>query len=133
MPPTVLRRRLMASTVNALAHQDAGEASAMREGWTESDVKSLPTGEHDYFDRKSGEVFNDTGHLKGTLAKAISAFANSGGGSLVLGVRDDGTFDGVPAVNGSTPTREWLEQLIPNLVSYSLASFRVHEVEGDDD
>jgi hypothetical protein len=131
LPPTVLRGRQTAAAVAALARQDNGEASAVRDRWTEADVKGLPAGEHDYFDRKSGAIFDDTEKLKGTLAKALSAFANSGGGSLVLGVKDDGTFDGVPLLRGSASTRESLEQLIPNLVSYPLSSFRVHAVEPD--
>ena len=32
-------------------------------------------------------------------------------------------------LKGNTRTREWLEQLVPNLLSYPLANFRVHEVE----
>jgi hypothetical protein len=48
---------------------------------------------------------------------------------LILGVKDDGTVDGVPEMRGRTSTREWCEQLIPNLVSYPLQDFRVHVVE----
>lgn len=89
----------------------------------------LPPGEHDYFDRKSGALLRDPDFRK-DLAKAISAFANSGGGHLVLGVKDDATLDGVPQIHkGRTSTRDWLEQIIPELVSYPLQDFRVHEVE----
>jgi len=101
-----------------------------RERWTESDVISLPAGEHDYFDRKRGELLtHSVDTLKRELGKAVSAFANSGGGHLLIGVRDDGAFDGVDPRHGNTSTRQWLEQLLPNLVSYPLRDFRVHEVE----
>jgi predicted HTH transcriptional regulator len=63
------------------------------------------------------------------MAKALSAFANSGGGHLIIGVADDGSFDGVEPFQGRTPTREWLEQVIPSLLSYPLEDFRVHQVE----
>jgi hypothetical protein len=100
-----------------------------KERWTESEVIALPAGEHDYFERKSGALLQDSG-FRGKLAKAVSAFANSGGGSLVIGVRDDGTIDGVPKTRSSkTSTRDWIEQIIQNLVSYPLQDFRVHEVE----
>ena len=90
---------------------------------------ALPAGEHDYFDRKSGALLTSP-TFQEDLAKALSAFSNSGGGHLLLGVRDDGTFDGVPSpFRGRTPTREWLEQIVPNLLSYPLEDFRVHEVE----
>jgi len=99
-----------------------------KERWTESELLALPSGEHDYFERKSGDVLNDSG-FREKLAKAVSAFANSGGGHLIIGVKDNGTVDGIPEVRGHTSTREWCEQLIPNLVSYPLQDFRVHIVE----
>ena len=109
------------------------EASPKRDRWTEADVAELPAGEHDYFDRKSGRLFDgERGDLLGTIAKALSAFSNTGGGHLVLGVADDGSFDGVPrTISSRTSTREWLEQKIPNLLAYALTDFRVHVVERD--
>ena len=109
------------------------EASPKRDRWTEADVAELPAGEHDYFDRKSGRLFDgERGDLFGTIAKALSAFSNTGGGHLVLGVADDGSFDGVPrTISSRTSTREWLEQKIPNLLAYALTDFRVHVVERD--
>ncbi len=98
-----------------------------KEQWTESQVVALPAGEHNYFDRKSGDLLTGS-DFRLKCAKALSAFANSGGGHLVLGVRDDGTFDGVAPLRGHTPTREWIEQIIPGLLSYPLEDFRVHEV-----
>lgn len=99
-----------------------------RERWTEHDVAALPKGEHDYFDRKSGALL-DSADFRKDLAKLLSALANSGGGHVVLGVEDDGTMTGVHPLRGRTATREWLEQVIPNLVSFPLEDFRVHEVE----
>jgi hypothetical protein len=96
--------------------------------WTEEEVLSLPPGEQDFFDRKSGAIvakntFDDD------LAKALSAFANSGGGHLILGVRDDGVIDGVPdVIKGRTKTKDWIEQKIPGLLNYPLQDFSVHEV-----
>jgi len=103
-----------------------------REQWTEQEVQALPAGEHDYFDRKSGMLFDDPttrANLYDVLAKAVCAFANTGGGHLVLGVTDDGAFDGVePIISGSTTTRDWLEQKLPDLLDYRLSDFRVHIV-----
>jgi hypothetical protein len=100
-----------------------------REKWTEADVDTLPAGEHDYFERKSGQLFTNMGDLLGKLAKTVSAIANSGGGYIILGVDDAGTPDGVPPLQGNTPVRDWLEQKIPHLVEYPLADFRVHVVQ----
>ena len=99
-----------------------------KERWTEAEVVALPPGEHDYFDRKSGKLLLKS-DFRHDLAKALSAFANSGGGHLILGVSDDGKFDGVEPSKGNTPTREWLEQIIPQLLDNSLEDFRVHEIE----
>lgn len=102
---------------------------AKRTRWGEADVLELSAGEHDWFDRKSGLLLNSD-DFRRDIAKALSAFANSGGGSIILGVADDGTFDGVvPMHKGRTRTREWLEQVIPRLVDYPLENFRVHEME----
>ncbi len=130
-----LRQRLSRASVTAILRQDASASeSPMRQQWNEADVLALPTGEHDWFERKAGALYdaNDLSGIRGALAKASSAFANTGGGSLVLGIEDDGaTFDGLPPARGSTPMREWIEQLVPNLVSYPLVEFRVHEVQPD--
>lgn len=100
----------------------------MKERWTETEVRAFPKGEHDYFDRKSGRLLSGSSY-RDRLAKAVSAFANSGGGQILFGVEDDGSFQGLSAKHGRTSTREWLEQIIPNLVDPSLQAFRVHCVE----
>lgn len=115
-------------SASALQHQAVDLNVIKRERWTEADVDALPTGEHDYFERKSGQLFASTGDLLGKLAKTISALANSGGGHIVLGVDDSGVPDGVPTMVGNTSVRDWLEQKVPYLVDYPLADFRVHEV-----
>jgi hypothetical protein len=103
-----------------------------RETWTEDQVTELPLGEHDYFERKGGRLFDaaNRNNLLDTLGKAASAFANSGGGHLILGVTNTGELDGVPHVwSGKTTARDWLEQKIPQLLDYRLNDFRVHIVE----
>lgn len=99
-----------------------------KEIWKEADVLALPPGEQDYFERKSGAILSD-GKFHDDVAKAISAFANSGGGHLIIGVKDNGEFDGVPKVlKGKQSTKDHFEHIIPDLVTYTLQDFRVHEV-----
>jgi hypothetical protein len=104
-----------------------------RERWTEADLAELPIEEPDNFDRKSGKLFDDQSRSLDAVAKALSAFANSGGGSLILGVMDDGIPDGLPKQNGRASIRDWIEQKIPNLLEYPLSDFRVHTVIRDSD
>ncbi len=92
------------------------------------EVLLLPLDEHDYLERKAGALLTDKDFDK-DMAKAVSALANSGGGYLIFGQQNDGVFDGLPEKQGRTPTREWLEQKLPILVSYPLQDFRIHEVE----
>jgi hypothetical protein len=100
-----------------------------RERWTETDLLALPAEEPDEFDRKSGLLLNDPEKFLDAVAKAVSAFANSGGGSLILGVEDDGTLAGAEPLRGRETLKDWLEQKIPNLLDYPLSDFRVHTVE----
>jgi hypothetical protein len=103
-------------------------AIVKRERWLEDEVMALPPGEHDFLERKAGALLASS-DFRQDMAKALSALANSGGGHLLLGVRDDGSFDGVPEFKGRQPVREWLEQVLPELLDYPLQDFRVHEVE----
>jgi predicted HTH transcriptional regulator len=112
----------------ALARQRPELNIVKREKWTEADVDALPAEEPDVFERKSGELFANQGNFLDAVAKALSALANSGGGSLILGVKDDGTPDGLPPLVGQTAMRDWVEQTIPHLLDYPLADFRVHTV-----
>jgi hypothetical protein len=99
-----------------------------KEKWTEEEVAALPAGEQDYFERKSGAVLSSP-NFDDVLAKALCAIANLRGGYLILGVADDGTIDGVPAIRkGRQSTKDWLEQIITYSLNYPLQDFRVHEV-----
>jgi len=107
----------------------------LRDSWTEEGVLSLPSGqEHRDLERKAGALADDQHEFRKELAIALSAFANSGGGNIVLGQRDDGTFDGVPPFaprqQSRTSFREWLEQIAPNLVRYPLEEIKIHTVQG---
>jgi hypothetical protein len=45
-----------ASPVTAILRQEKLLNAVKRENWTEGNVLALPSGEHDYFDRKSGRL-----------------------------------------------------------------------------
>ncbi len=99
-----------------------------RNSWSEVEVNDLGAEESDRLERKAGALFQDKNAFLNSLAKAASAFSNSGGGSLVLGVGDNGIPDGLPALVGRASMRDWIEQKLPNLLSYPLNEFRVHTV-----
>ena len=100
------RYRMLRISQYALSRQREDSNVVKRERWTEADVDELPAGEHDDFDRKSGRLLDNQDEFFNKVAKALSAFANSGGGSLILGITDNGTPDGLRATVGRTATRE---------------------------
>ena len=48
------RRLRTASYVATFLHQSSTMSTTKKDRWTEAEVLALPSGEHDYFDRKSG-------------------------------------------------------------------------------
>lgn len=103
--------------------------------WTEEYIlNNLPVGEFDWLEIKGSQVVKPEAKQvdRELLSKAISAFANSGGGSLVLGLKQSGNLwevdsGGILAKIGNTTTREWLEDVIPHLVELPLQTFNVYE------
>ena len=59
--------------------------------------------------------------VRDELAKQLSAFANTGGGQVIYGLTNTGAVDngGVArSVRGRQSTKEWLENVIPNLTDF---------------
>jgi len=107
--------------------------------WDLGHILQLPLGEFDWveFKGRKGLDFSlpgvDENKVLDELAKQLSAFANSGGGVLVYGVLnpmdqkprsvDDG---GISIAIKSPNTREWLEDVVPNLIEFPLKKFNVY-------
>ena len=107
--------------------------------WTERDLYDLPLGEFDWLEIKGRKALDLTvpgvveAQVRESLSKAISAFANTGGGVLVLGLQnpDDAwrVDDGGVLLNiKGRSTREWLEDVVPELVELRLQRFNVYVV-----
>lgn len=108
--------------------------------WDEEYLLNLPIGEFDWLEVKGRRGLDLTlsnvnePDIRENLSKAISAFANSGGGVLVLGLSnpqrrwqvDDG---GIDLTIKRPSTREWLEDIIPTLVDLPLSSFNIYLVD----
>lgn len=102
--------------------------------WSIEQVLNLPDAESDLFDRKSARAF-ERNDWRATFGKALSAFANSGGGHVFIGIEDDGRPTGCPPTGGGAGSRqtfvEWLNNILPGLTDYPLHAFRCHAVEID--
>lgn len=101
-------------------------------------LNSLPPGENDRLEFKGRKVIDlsipgITDIDRDLLSKALSAMANSGGGILILGINDktrqvdDGGIYVTIKQNG---TREWLEDLLPQLVDPPIVKINVYEIKG---
>ena len=104
--------------------------------WTEADVNALiGQSESIRLEFKSGGMFAELDKPKWAddLSKQVSAFANTEGGELILGVREEKKgntrvaieIDGVP----TTLSRERLQQLIEGNLSPDLPSIHFHVVK----
>ncbi|MEO1289038.1 MAG: ATP-binding protein [Chloroflexota bacterium] len=87
------------------------------ETWTEDDlVIDIPSGETDEYEFKSS-LIRDSQHyrsdLSSKLTKTASAFWNTGGGILVVGVNDNGQVDGgIPSLMGKQKLRDWVDMIL---------------------
>jgi hypothetical protein len=109
------------------------------QNWDEEYVFSLLTGEYDWLEAKGSQVIKpETKYVDhDLLSKAVSAIANSGGGTLILGVKQRRTdkkwevdAGGIDTTIGHTNTREWLEDIISTLVDPPLRTFNVYKILG---
>lgn len=111
--------------------------------WDEDDLLNLPVGEFDFLEVKGRIPFDlglqqsDENKLRAELGKQVSAFANSGGGKLVLGLKnpvageskwtiDDG---GIAITFQKRNIREWLEDIIPESVEHPLRTFNCYAIQ----
>ncbi len=102
--------------------------------WDEAYILSLPK-ENNVIERKGSKKLDlragaDENGVLDELAKQLSAFANTGGGKLIYGLKDDGTVDsGGVSTQVKNGTKEWLERRIPEITDYEILGFNVHEFE----
>jgi len=106
--------------------------------WDEKYILNLPVGEFDWLEIKGRRGLDLSlknvreRDVKSNLSKALSAFANTGGGTLVFGLADPTTGwkvdDGGVSTRFKGGTREWLEDIIPTLTDFPLERFNVYMV-----
>jgi hypothetical protein len=103
--------------------------------WDVAYVLGLPGGEQDRLERKGTRALDinldavDPNRVRTELSVNVSAMANTGGGQIVYGLSDQGAIDaGGISKNIRGGTKEWLEDIIPHAVEYSLKGFAVYEL-----
>ncbi len=108
--------------------------------WDEEYVLNLPPGEHDWVEFKGARSLDFSipnvkiDNVIDELSKQLSAFANSGGGTIVYGIKDSPSIPreidngGVSLNLKNRSTKEWLEDIIPNIVEYLLTDFNLYVI-----
>jgi hypothetical protein len=112
--------------------------------WDENYILNIPAGEHDWVEFKDARKLDlslpnvNEDNVRNELSKQISAFANTGGGTIVYGVSDarPGATRMVDANGGVSlsvkgGTKEWLEDIIPQLVDLPLTRFNIYVAASD--
>lgn len=102
--------------------------------WIESDILEMIKNEVPEslnLDYKRSEALGKTDTKRNELSKDVSAFANSAGGILIYGVKEDGNIptsidDGV---NPNEITKEWLEQVISSRIQRRIPGIRINPIK----
>lgn len=106
--------------------------------WTEADLENLiKQGESFRLEFKSASVLaKDKNKLIEELTKIVSAFANSDGGTVVVGInegsskeRKSGRRPWIDGIQSGQVNASWLQQIITDNVSPLLVGVRVHTVK----
>lgn len=98
-------------------------------GMTTDDLlAALPASEDNRWEFKGAAVLESKEHLKRVLGKQVSAFSNSGGGYLVIGVSDDRQIEPCPSRNGKQSMKDFLSTMVWQSVDYPLQAFKIHPV-----
>ncbi|MBS1661875.1 MAG: ATP-binding protein [Bacteroidetes bacterium] len=85
--------------------------------WDLKKIKTLLSNqerENGHLEFKAAEGLDKTESRKKDISKDVSAFANSDGGTLIYGIKEDSDHraDAIDPINSSILTKEWLEQVI---------------------
>jgi hypothetical protein len=104
--------------------------------WTEADLRWLidnKVEESAHLDYKQIESLENTAGKKKELSKDVSAFANSGGGTIVYGIGEDPNDKRLPAglkgVDPRVTSKEWLEQVIRSNIEYRIEGLGINPVQ----
>lgn len=108
-----------------------------REIIIEEDIRqliSLKVEESIQLDFKQAESLGKNGKKKLEIAKDVSAFANSAGGYIVYGVKENNhVADSLSFIDGNEITKEWIEQVIQTRIQRKIEALKITPVRFDND
>jgi len=87
-----------------------------------------PDEENNLWEFKDAKVLNKS-EIAAKLGKAVSAFANTGGGYLVFGVHaTTGDLQPCPQMFGTVTTKDWLASRVEASVDVAIQDFTIHKI-----
>lgn len=106
------------------------------ERWTEDDLLDIPVSETDEFEFKSSLIREQVSYrsdLQDKIHKTASAFWNTGGGILLVGIDDNGNVDGgIPQKMGKQKLRDWVDVVLRAVMPVGPYSVRTITAEDAD-
>lgn len=95
---------------------------------------SLKVEESIYLDFKQAGSLDFSKEKKLEIGKDVSAFANSAGGLIIYGIKEDNhVADSFSFVNGNNFTKEWIEQVIQSGIQRKIEGLIIIPIRVDND
>ena len=108
-----------------------------KENITEEDIRQListKAEESIQLDFKQAESLGKNDKKKLEIAKDVSAFANSAGGCIVYGIKENNhVADSLSFIDGNEISKEWIEQVIQTRIQRKIEKIKITPVRFDDD
>lgn len=85
-------------------------------------------------DFKAAGSLENTDSKKREISKDVSSFANSAGGIIIYGIKeDDHKADSFDFINGREITKEWIEHVIDSNINRRIPDLVIYPIRFDDD
>ncbi|WP_426585976.1 AlbA family DNA-binding domain-containing protein [Mucilaginibacter sp. R-33] len=85
-----------------------------------------------HLDFKEAGSFDKSDGKKKEISKDVSAFANSDGGIIIYGVKEENhKASGLSYIDGNIYTKEWLEQTINSSVQKRIADLKIYPIRSE--
>lgn len=105
--------------------------------YTEKDLRNLietQAEESTYLDFKAAGALDKTNDKRAEIAKDVSAFANSDGGIIVYGIKEENhVANGFSFIDGNEYTKEWLERVINDGIQRRISEVQIFPIRVNGD